>query len=76
MSSWLHSLQFRLIVGFVSVLALALAGVGFYASYATQRELDAFGEDVAVARVSRLESVVAETYDLELEPRMSLLEGR
>ncbi len=56
------------------MLALALAGVGFYASYATQKELDAFGEDVAVARVSRLENVVAETYDVELEPRMSLLE--
>ena len=41
MSNWLHSLQFRLIIGFVSVLALALAGVGFYASYATQKELDA-----------------------------------
>ena len=74
MSDWLHSLQFRLVVGFVSVLALALAGVGFYASYATQKELDAFGEDVEVARVARLENVVADTFDLELEPRMSLLE--
>lgn len=74
MSSWFHSLQFRLIIGYVSVLVLALAGVGFYASYATQKELDEFGADVAVARVSRLENVVADTYDLELEPRMSLLE--
>ncbi|MCH7739607.1 MAG: HAMP domain-containing protein [Chloroflexi bacterium] len=74
MSSWLHSLQLRLIIGFVSVLALALASVGFYASYATQNEIDHFQKDVAVARVSRLENVVAETYDVQLKPRMSLLE--
>jgi signal transduction histidine kinase len=75
MSKFLHSLQFRLVIGFISVLALSLAGVGAYASYATQQELNRFEEDTAAARVSRLENVVAEAYEeIDEEPQMTLLE--
>jgi two-component system sensor histidine kinase BaeS len=75
MSEFLRSLQFRLVIGFISVLALALAGVGAYASYATQQELDRFEEDTAAARVSRLENVVAEAYEeIDDEPQMTLLQ--
>lgn len=75
MSKFLHSLQFRLVVGFISVLALSLAGVGAYASYATQQELKRFEEDTAAAKVSRLENVVAEAYEaIDEEPRMTLLQ--
>ncbi|NQW16333.1 MAG: HAMP domain-containing protein [Chloroflexi bacterium] len=75
MSEFLHSLQFRLVIGFVSVLALSLAGVGAYASYATQQELNRFEEDTAAARVSRLENVVAAAYEqVDEEPQMTLLQ--
>ena len=56
-----------------SAVALSLTGVGAYASWATKQELDDFEEETAVARVSRLESVVAEAYE-ERQPQMSLLE--
>lgn len=64
MPSWMHSLQFRLVVGFASVLALALAGVSAYSAFATQREIDQFEREVAAARASRLESMVARAYDV------------
>ena len=60
--SWFHSLQFRLTAGFVAALALALAGVGVYASQATAREVERFAEEVNEARATRVEQLVSDTY--------------
>ena len=62
MPSWFFSLQFRLIVGFTLVLALALGGVSAYASYAAQQEIERFEGQIDDARGSRLRDLVAGFY--------------
>ncbi len=62
MRSWLFSLQFRLVLGFALVLALALAGVSWYVGLAAQREVERFQQEVEEARAARLEQVVSQYY--------------
>ena len=62
MSSWISSLQFRLILGFTLVLALALASVGVYVAFAAQRQVEEFDRKVEEARNRRLEHLVARSY--------------
>ena len=59
MRNWLYSLQFRLVVGFALVLALALGGVSFYVGLAAEREVQSFEnlrDEVNKARVHQLVS--------------------
>ena len=42
MPRFFQSLQFRLVMGFTVVLALALAGVSLYVGYAAEREVERF----------------------------------
>ena len=62
MSRWFFSLQFRLIVGFALVLALALGSVSVYLRVATQREVERFQQEVEEARAARLERIVSDFY--------------
>ena len=62
MRSWFFSLQFRLIVGFALVLALALGSVSFYVRFAAQREVERFEEEIEEARAFRMEQLVARYY--------------
>ena len=62
MSSWFSSLQFRLTLGFVLVLALALASVSFYVGFAAEREVERFQQDAEAARAARVEYLLAEYY--------------
>jgi signal transduction histidine kinase len=56
-----HSLQFRLVVGFVAVLAIALTSVSLYVGSVAARETNRFEEDVAGARARRIQDLVADS---------------
>ena len=58
MPKFLTSLQFRLIIGFAVILALALSSVSVYAHYVADHELRGFAEEVAAIREERLEEMV------------------
>jgi len=62
MRSWFFSLQFRLIVGFTLVLALALGSIGWYAGFAAQQEAERFQQKVDKARAARVERLVSRHY--------------
>lgn len=62
MHSWFYSLQFRLMLGFTLVLALALGSVGLYVAYAAQREVEEFDRKAEEARNARLEQMVSRSY--------------
>ena len=55
MSRWIFSLQFRLILGFALVLALALIGVSLYVGFAADREVERFWQDLEAAKTARIE---------------------
>ena len=62
MRRWLVSLQFRLILGFTLVLALALGGVGTYVAFAAQHEMEEFDRKLEQAKATRLERIVSGSY--------------
>ena len=62
MSSWLFSLQFRLIAAFALALTLALAGVGAYVSYTAKQATEQFERDVEEAKAARIEQMIAKYY--------------
>ena len=62
MGNWFFSLQFRLLVGFILVLALALGSVGVYVAYASQQEADRLQEQGEEARRARIKKLVAQHY--------------
>ena len=62
MSSWFFSLQFRMVLAFALVLAMALGGVSVYVGYAAERETNEFQSNVDKARVARVEQVVSRLY--------------
>ena len=65
-SSGMHrlfsSLQFRLVIGFVAALALALSSVGLYVGYAANREVSQLREKFDEAREARLKLALEEHY--------------
>ena len=67
MSSWFSGLQFRLILGFTVVLALALGSVGAYVAFAAQREVEAFDRKAEEARNTRLRHLVAGSFSPQRE---------
>ena len=63
MPSWFFSLQFRLVVGFAVILALATGAVSLYIDYTAQREVDRFQTDFDASRTSRVSTTLAEFYE-------------
>ena len=62
MSRLFFSLQFRMVLGFALVLALALASVSWYVGYVAQREADRFQQGLEEARAARMERVISRIY--------------
>ena len=62
MPSWARSLQFRLTLGFTLILGGALLSVSAFAYATTERKIDAFSEEISIARAERLDQVVSESY--------------
>ncbi|MCH8816897.1 MAG: HAMP domain-containing histidine kinase [Chloroflexi bacterium] len=62
MPSWARSLQFRLTLGFTLILAGALLSVSAFAYATTERKIDAFSEEISLARAERLDRVVSDSY--------------
>ena len=62
MSSWLFSLQFRLIAAFALVLALALSSVSLYVGYTAKQATDQFERDVEEAKATRIEQMITQYY--------------
>ena len=62
MNRWFFSLQFRLIVGFALVLALALGSVGLYIGYAARREVERIQLVTDEVRNARIEQLVSQFY--------------
>ena len=62
MARFFFGLQFRLVLGFTVVLALALAGVSFYVGYAAEREVERFEERQENARTARVQQVISRFY--------------
>ena len=62
MSRCFFSLQFRLVVGFALVLALALGSASLYIGYAARQEVDRIERGIEEARVARVEDVVSKFY--------------
>ena len=60
MRSWFHSLQFRLILGFIIVLALALSGVSLLIGFAVHRQAARFQERLDDLRSARIERLVSD----------------
>ena len=58
MRKFLTSLQFRLIIGFAVILALAMSSLSAYARYAAANELDAYEAEIAAVREERLEEMI------------------
>ena len=68
MGRFFFSLQFRLVMGFTIVLAMALAGVSFYVGYAAQKEVDRFEERQENARIARVQQVISRFYSNRRDP--------
>ena len=62
MPSWFFSLQFRLVVGFAVILALATGGVGLFIGQAAHREVRLIQLDFDRARSVRVNETLAEYY--------------
>ena len=62
MSSWLFSLQFRLIAAFALALALALSSVSLYVGYTAKQATNQFERDVEEARAARIEQMITQYY--------------
>ena len=62
MARFFFGLQFRLVLGFTVVLALALAGVSLYVGYAAEQEVGRFEESQEDARTARVQQVISRFY--------------
>ncbi len=62
MRNWFFSLQFRLIVAFTLVLALALGSISWYVGFAAQREVERLQQEVEEGRAARVEQLVSQSY--------------
>ena len=68
MSRIFFSLQFRLVLGFALVLAMALAGVSVYVGYAAEREVDRIEKRQEDARTARVQQVISRFYSQRRDP--------
>ncbi len=62
MPNWFFSLQFRLIVGFAIILALAVGSLNAYIGYTAQREVEKIERRFDLARSSRVRRTLAQFY--------------
>ena len=62
MPRWFDSLQFRMIIGFTAVLALALAGVSVYVGMAAQKEVERYESQMDSVETNRAQMVVSNYY--------------
>ena len=62
MARFFFSLQFRLVMSFTVVLALALVGVSAYVGYAAEREVERFEERQDQARTASVKQVITNFY--------------
>lgn len=62
MHKWFFSLQFRMVMAFTLVLAVALGSVSFYLKITAQREVERFEREFEEVRDIRLEQFVAQYY--------------
>jgi signal transduction histidine kinase len=62
MSNWFFSLQFRLILGFATVLALTLGSVGAYIGFSANREEEKINQLQDQARRLRTEQTLSDYY--------------
>ena len=62
MPSWFTGLQFRLILAFTAILALALAAVGLFVSVVAETEIDRFQTRNQEFRVGRVYRMIAHYY--------------
>ena len=67
MPRWFFSLQFRLMVSFALVLALALGAVGSYIGYQAREEVARIQRDFEHVRRERVHRMVAQFYDAQGE---------
>ena len=75
MGEWFSSLQFRTVLAFTVVLALALGGVSLYVGHAAQREVDHFEHRRQEVRAARLQGLLSSHYSAreswaELQPAL------
>lgn len=63
MARYFYSLQFRLVLGFTVVLAMALAGVSAYVGYAADREVERFQRQQDDSRTERVQRVINQFYN-------------
>lgn len=75
MRNWFASLQFRLILAFTLVLALAFSSVNFYVGITAQREAERFEQRREEAREARAAQAVSRFYSpeggwVELQPAL------
>ena len=68
MTRLFYSLQFRLVLGFALVLALALASVSFYVGYAAEQEVGRFENRRETAITARVQQVMARMYSDRRNP--------
>ena len=68
MTRLFYSLQFRLVLGFALVLALALASVSFYVGYAAEQEVGRFENSREAAITARVQQVMALMYSNRRNP--------
>ena len=68
MTRLFYSLQFRLVLGFTLVLALALASVSFYVGYAAEQEVGRFENRRETAITARVQQVMARMYSDRRNP--------
>ena len=68
MSRIFFSLQFRLVLGFALVLAMALAGVSVYVGYAAEREVERIEKRQEDARTARVQQVISRFYSQRRDP--------
>jgi len=68
MTRLFYSLQFRLVLGFALVLALALASVSFYVGYAAEQEVGRFENRRETAITARIQQVMARMYSDRRNP--------
>ena len=68
MTRLFYSLQFRLVLGFALVLALALASVSFYVGYAAEQEVGRFENSRETAITARVQQVMARMYSDRRNP--------
>ena len=68
MTRLFYSLQFRLVLGFALVLALALASVSFYVGYAAEQEVGRFENSRETAITARVQQVMARMHSDRRNP--------